>query len=180
MKSYLHLWRLQFPTGGIIRSLTYAENWIAVGNYNGMINTLDVRTGELLGTWKPNDFAPVQSSSWNESLFQLKATRRGNLVSSVGSGLLTLWKPAQARLMHHLRGQSSSTHCLEIIRDQLISVSSHGLLVVHNNFELNKDSTAIPTRIRNKDIRNVSSLTALQENHLMLLGSESGQIVLMA
>jgi len=26
---------------------------------------------------------------------------------------------------------------LEIIRDQLISVSSHGLLVVHNNFELN-------------------------------------------
>ena len=33
-------------------------------------------------------------------------------------------------------GQSSSTPCLEIIGNQLISVSSNGQLVVHNNFEL--------------------------------------------
>lgn len=59
---------------GIIRSLTCAENWIAVGNYNGMINTLDVRTGELLGTWKPNDFAPVQVSCGNMHLINLVKT----------------------------------------------------------------------------------------------------------
>ena len=83
-KSYLHLWRLQFPTGGmliycstaldthlhplslsagIIRSLACAENWIAVGNYNGVINTLDFRTGELLGNWRPSEFSPMQVSN---------------------------------------------------------------------------------------------------------------------
>ena len=50
-------------SAGIIRSLACAENWIAVGNYNGMINALDFRTGELLGTWKPSDFAPMLVSN---------------------------------------------------------------------------------------------------------------------
>ena len=56
--SSLHTWKLQFPTGGTIRYLASAENWIAVGNHNGHINTLDVRTGELLSSWKPSDFYP--------------------------------------------------------------------------------------------------------------------------
>ena len=50
-------------SAGIIRSLACAENWIAVGNYNGMINALDFRTGELLGNWKPSEFAPMQVSN---------------------------------------------------------------------------------------------------------------------
>lgn len=54
----LQTWKLQFPTGGTIRYLASAENWIAVGNHNGHINTLDVRTGELLSSWKPSDFYP--------------------------------------------------------------------------------------------------------------------------
>ena len=50
-------------SAGIIRSLACAENWIAVGNYNGTINTLDFRTGEMLGNWKPSEFSPMQVSN---------------------------------------------------------------------------------------------------------------------
>ena len=49
----------------------------------------------------------------------------------------------EVRYIHHYSlfsplflGQSSSTPCLEIIGNQLISVSSNGQLVVHSNFEL--------------------------------------------
>ena len=46
-------------SSGVLRSLECAENWIAVGNYNGWVNTLDYRTGDLLTTWKPGDTAQV-------------------------------------------------------------------------------------------------------------------------
>lgn len=53
-----------FPTWdvivGIIKLLACADNWIAVGNHSGAINTLDVRTGELLSLWKPADSDSVQ------------------------------------------------------------------------------------------------------------------------
>ena len=46
---------------------------------------------------------------------------------------------------------------------------------------LQKDSAHLSTRIRNRvEVRSVSSLAALQENRLLLLGGDSGQIVLMA
>ena len=135
----------------------------------------------------------MQTTTWNESLFQLKATRRGHLVSSVGSGTLHLWRPSTGKLLSHIRGrwdtsqdnplsyygvghgetgqptssgtthevtwvqlkssldtilslllplspslpagQSSSTHCLEIMGEQLVSASSNGHVVIHNYFE---------------------------------------------
>ena len=52
---------------GILRCLTCTENWVAVGNYNGTINTLDIRMGEFLHYWKPSDYSVVQvrrDSQW--------------------------------------------------------------------------------------------------------------------
>ena len=37
--------------------------------------------------------------------------------------------------MHLLRGQSSATQCLEVVGEQLISVSNGGCVVVHDSFE---------------------------------------------
>lgn len=65
----------------------------------------------------------------------MKATSRGNLVTSVGSGVLSLWKPTHGRLIYHLKGQSHTTNCLEVVGDQLISVASNGNTVIHTNFE---------------------------------------------
>lgn len=45
---------------GVVKSVACADNWISIGNQNGAINTLDVRTGELLSLWKPADSANVQ------------------------------------------------------------------------------------------------------------------------
>ena len=73
--------------------------------------------------------------TWNENLHQLKSTHRGNLVTSTGAGLVTLWKPTHGKLLHSLRGQSSITQCLEVVGDQLISVSNNGNVVIHDSFE---------------------------------------------
>lgn len=154
----------------------------------------------------------LQTTTWNENLFQLHATHRGNLVTSVGPGTIQLWRPSTGKLLAHIRGgcgliivlsegmsplvtqlflyvdhqtpnillsvrfhhpvhihnvlfpatilllmrtvypwshvhdnmysvlclfsgQSSSTHCLDTMGEQLISVSSNGHVVIHNCFE---------------------------------------------
>ena len=73
--------------------------------------------------------------TWNETLHQLKATPRGNLVTSAGNGLLALWKPAYGKLLHSLRGQSGATQCLDVVGEQLVSVSNNGHVVVYDFFE---------------------------------------------
>ena len=77
----------------------------------------------------------LQSTTWNESLLQMKATGHGNLVTSVGSGLISLWRPANGKLIYHLKGQSNTTNCLEVVGDQLISAASNGNIVIHTSFE---------------------------------------------
>ena len=65
----------------------------------------------------------------------MKATARGSLVTSVGNGLLSLWRPTHGKLVYHLKGQSSTTNCLEVVGDQLISASQNGNVVIHSAFE---------------------------------------------
>ena len=73
--------------------------------------------------------------TWNETLHQLRSTPRGNLITSAGNGLLGLWKPAYGKLLHLLRGQSTVTQCLEVVGEQLVTVSNSGCVVVHDSFE---------------------------------------------
>ena len=142
---------------GILRCLACGDNWVAVGNNSGTVNTLDLRMGELLHHWRPSDYSVVQvpcvcvcvwrerererergrgrgrgrgrereslatldyhiifsahvsmwfcsqTTTWNENLFQLRATRHGNLVTSVGPGTLHLWRPSTGKLLSHIRG----------------------------------------------------------------------------
>jgi hypothetical protein len=77
--------------------------WLAAGNINGTINTMELRTGELLNHWKPSDKWPTPQSAWSENLFQLKITERGNILTSVGNGMISLWKPT-GRVLNHFRG----------------------------------------------------------------------------
>lgn len=74
-------------------------------------------------------------NTWNENLLQIKATRKGNLVTSVGSGLLSLWRPTHGRFLYHLQGQSHSTSCLAVVGEQLLSAASNGNIVIHSGFE---------------------------------------------
>ena len=78
---------------------------------------------------------PMQSTTWNENLFQMCSTSRGNLVTSVGNGLLSLWRPTHGKLIYHLKGQTNTTNSLEVVGDQLISAASNGNIVIHTSFE---------------------------------------------
>jgi WD repeat-containing protein 81 len=100
--SLQHLWKTHFQTGNI-RFLAPSMTWLAAGNINGTINTMELRTGELLNHWKPSDKWPTPQSAWSENLFQLKITERGNILTSVGNGMISLWKPT-GRVLNHFRG----------------------------------------------------------------------------
>ena len=51
---------LSLSMPGILRSVVCGDNWVAVGNNNGTINTIDMRMGALLHHWRPNDYALTQ------------------------------------------------------------------------------------------------------------------------
>ena len=40
---------------GMIKAMAVADSWVSVGNSTGSINTLDIKTGEVLSLWKPMD-----------------------------------------------------------------------------------------------------------------------------
>ena len=46
----------------------------------------------------------LQTTTWNESLFQLRATRGGNLVSSMGAGIIHLWRASTGKFLSQIRG----------------------------------------------------------------------------
>ena len=45
---------------GTTKVLTCAENWIAAGSNSGTVNSLDLRNGEFLCTWRPSEFPSAQ------------------------------------------------------------------------------------------------------------------------
>ena len=47
---------------GAIRFLVSCGTWVAAGNVNGVINIIDIRSGELLYHWKPADKWPLPVS----------------------------------------------------------------------------------------------------------------------
>lgn len=85
----------------------------------------------------------LQTTTWNDSLLQLKSTQRGNLIASVGTGILSLWRPTHGQFLHPLRCPSHPYHCLEVVGEQMVSVSSNGYLTIHDRFETNVSYTPI-------------------------------------
>jgi len=83
-------------------------------------------------------FAPYpKATSWNDSLYQIRPTRRGNMVASVGQGLLSLWRPTHGKLVHPIKGPAHAAACMEVCGDQLITASNNGSFVLHEGFEVN-------------------------------------------
>ena len=56
-------------------------------------------------------------------------------MSSMGNGMLSLWRPTHGRLLYHLRGQGHVTSCLEVVGEQLLSGATNGTLAIHSVFE---------------------------------------------
>lgn len=71
----------------------------------------------------------LQTTTWNENLFQLHATHRGNLVTSVGPGIIQLWRPSTGKLLAHIRGGCGLIHALLVV--QLESFCIHHTQTCH-------------------------------------------------
>ena len=63
----------------------------------------------------------------------------------MGSGLISLWRPTHGKLIYHLKGQSNSTNCLEVVGEQLISAATNGNIVIHTSFESSVSSPRVPS-----------------------------------
>ena len=50
----------------------------------------------------------LKVSTWGDNLTQVKVTERGNLLTSAGPGLISLWKP-NSRPLGHFRGEYKIT-----------------------------------------------------------------------
>ena len=49
-------------SSGSIRFLAHHSSMLVVGNVNGTLNIIDIRTGELIGCWKPTEKWPLPVS----------------------------------------------------------------------------------------------------------------------
>lgn len=63
----------------------------------------------------------LKVSTWGDSLTQVKVTERGNLLTSAGPGLISLWRP-NSRPLFHFRGEYMITVCIEKL---LINIIIH-------------------------------------------------------
>ena len=65
---------------GATKVLTCAENWIAAGSNSGTVNSLDLRNGEFLCTWRPSEFPSAQVRGQRLPLYMQRTNSKGERV----------------------------------------------------------------------------------------------------
>lgn len=82
-------------TSGLVRCLAVSDNghYVSVGHSSGMLSTLDLRNGTLLGSWKGHD----------GEVLQLLPHRNKQLLSSSFDQNISVWNLDDNRLSFNLR-----------------------------------------------------------------------------
>ena len=75
----------------------------------------------------------LKVSTWGDSLTQVKVTERGNLLTSAGPGLISLWRP-NSRPLAHFRGKYMITIC---IKNLLINIIIYKHFIISTYCALN-------------------------------------------
>lgn len=142
--------------------------WIAFGFSTGLASVLDIRGGLLRS----------QRRAHTGDIFQVKASSSSSFItSSVDSGL-SLWKDDGLRLKT-LKGPSDPLPSLLVWGDQLISATVGGRIGVHSLPEDHSEDLYISHKLSSDVFRgNITCLGYLPLNRLLLIGSDTGNIVL--
>lgn len=142
--------------------------WIALGFSSGLTSVLDVRGGLLRSHRRAH----------TSEIYQVKAFSNTSFVtSSVDSGL-SLWKDDGMRL-RNIRGPSDPLPSLVVLRDQVISAHMGGRIGVYNLQDQLAEVPYFTYKLSNDVFRGViTCLGYLPLNRLLLIGSDSGNIVL--
>jgi len=133
-----------------------------------MLSTLDLRNGTLLGSWKGHD----------GEVLQLVPHRNKHLISSSFDQNISVWNLDENKLSYNMRGPTEPVHSLCTYESELISCTTSNRIGIHCGIDSNSDFSS--TRLRSDTFKGVvTSMRLLPLNQFLLLGSDSGNIVLL-
>ncbi|ODM88202.1 WD repeat-containing protein 81 [Orchesella cincta] len=168
-----HSYELKIGIGqasGLVRCMAVSDNGqvVAVGHSSGMLSTLDLRSGTLLGSWKGHD----------GEVLQLLCRRENQLISSSFDQSISVWNLDENRLAFNLRGPTEPVHSLCLHGTELISCTTSNRIGVHCGIDPNSDFSS--TRLRSDAFKGiVTSMRHLPLNQFLLVGSDSGNVTLL-
>ncbi|XP_070577018.1 WD repeat-containing protein 81-like isoform X2 [Ptychodera flava] len=160
--------KVTHSSSGLIRCVAVSKsgNTVAAGFSSGIVSLVDIRTGLLLGGWKAHEGEVLQVKGYENNQF---------VTSSINH--LTVWgEDGSERAI--LRGMNEPVHCMNIYQNQVISATTSNRLAIHSAFD---GQISYCNKLNPEVFKGIlSSFDVLPMNKLLLLGSENGNIYLLA
>ncbi|XP_077992246.1 WD repeat-containing protein 81-like [Glandiceps talaboti] len=154
---------------GLIRCLAVSSsgNVVAVGFTSGILSLVDIRTGLLLGGWKAHD----------GEILQVKGYDNRQFVTSSIDHHLTVWgEDGSEKAM--LRGINEPVHCINTYQNLLLSATNSNKLAIHSILD---GQMSYCNKLHSEVFKGIlTTFDVLPMNKLLLLGSDNGNIYLMA
>lgn len=155
---------------GTVRDICCSPDgrWIALGFSSGLASVLDVRGGLLRSHRRAH----------TSEIYQVKAFSNTSFVTSSVDSSLSLWKDDGMRIWN-IKGPSDPLPSILVLQDQVISAHMGGKIGVYNFQEPHAEVPYFTYKLSSDVFRGViTCLGYLPLNKLLLIGSDTGNIVL--
>ncbi|XKL60457.1 hypothetical protein PGB90_007514 [Kerria lacca] len=155
---------------GLIRcvAISPSSNWVVVGQSSGALAVLDLRTGNIISSWKGHE----------GEILQLVAASENTLVTSSLDQSLSVWNVLDGKLMFNMKGCIEPVHCLAQYQEELISGTTANRIGVHTS--ISNEASFSSIKLRSDTFKGVlTTITILPLNRLLLLGADTGYITLL-
>ncbi|EDV24057.1 uncharacterized protein TRIADDRAFT_57150 [Trichoplax adhaerens] len=163
-------WKASVSDSDAIKSICSGNNgnFVAVGFASGKISVLDNRTGFIEARWEAH----------SGDILSLKPFGSSTFLSSSGDHKICAWRE-DGKLVCSLRGQTEPVHTFTTYKDQILSISQANKFGVHS--EMDENATYTCHKLHSNFMKgSVKSIAALPLTKTVLVGSDSGDIGLIA
>ncbi|ELT99451.1 hypothetical protein CAPTEDRAFT_196137 [Capitella teleta] len=168
--SLSHEFRCSTIPAGQIRCLAVSPDcrWLAVGHSTGVLSTIDVRTGLLIGSWKGHE----------NDVIQVKTVNSKNFVTTSLDQTVNLWGKEDSKPIQSHKGFSDSVNCINLFEDSVICAYAQNRIGVRS---FKGKPAGASSKLKPDVFKGVlTSMEVLPLNRLLLLGADSGNITLLA
>ncbi|ESO00077.1 hypothetical protein HELRODRAFT_192724 [Helobdella robusta] len=169
---FTHYMKTSIVPSGFIRSMSTLNNIMAIGFSSGIVTLLDLRSGGHISSWKGHD----------SEIYEIKIMEEGNRLVTCSLDLcVDMWSLPSGKLMFPFKGIFECAHWLNFPSNcHVVSGSLSNKIYMHTISETaNQETTSV--KLKSDLIKgNISSLAILPMNHLLLVGSEYGDVTLVA
>lgn len=155
---------------GLIRCLSVSPDGytLGVGLSSGVLSLVDLRTGLLLGGWRAHE----------GEILQVKSHANRSFVTSSVDSTMSLWKEDGTKVCA-FRGVVEPVSFLCLSNNQIISATTSCRIGIHTSID--EQANFSSTKVRSDVVKGVvSAMDVLPLNKLFLLGTDNGQITLVA